>query len=185
MKRVTRSRAVVGVLLAAFLPPQEARALAWFVVAENPSLFEECHRCDSYLLPISDPADIAHAREIIARGGAPPDVIVAAEIAAGSDGINRDVLADGEPPWSWHVTRFLDFIGGGTIPQTEGWPGAVEIDVAGWIADHPFGENGAPTVAFANYTVVAELPEPGALGAAVACLTLLLAGSWRSRGPGR
>lgn len=161
-----------------------AAAVTRFVVAEDPLVVDPCLRCDSYVLPISDPLQIARAREIVA--GARGAVIPAAEIAAGADGINRDVLAPGQPLWSWHVTRLLNFIAGGTPEELEGWPGAVELDVEGWIAGHPYGENGAGTIAFQHYTVVAELPEPGSAGplAAIGAVSLR---AWRARraaGPG-
>src|SRR5687767_11855562 len=76
----------------------------YFVVAEHESVREHG---DSFVLPLDDARDIAHARDLIARGseaaGAP---IVFAEVLPGADGINRDVFADGEPLWNWHVSKF-------------------------------------------------------------------------------
>lgn len=81
-----------------------------------------------------------------------------AKIAAGADGVNRDVLASGEPLWSWHVTEFLEFADL-TIEVLDGWPGLIEQDVAGWI-----GTSGGE-IGFWSYTVTQELvvPIPGAL----------------------
>src|SRR5687768_4637202 len=71
----------------------------YFLVAELEGL--ETHG-DSYVLPLNDPAHIQHARDLIEFG---PDVagefIVLADIAAGADNINRDLLAPGKPAWSW------------------------------------------------------------------------------------
>lgn len=99
-----------------------------FLVAEPPGgIFHG----DSYVLPLEDPGAIAHARDLIARraaqAGAP---IAVARIAAGADGVNRDLLAAGEPPWSWRVTEFLGFADF-TIEVLDGWPGYVEQDVDG------------------------------------------------------
>lgn len=115
---------------------------------------------DSYVLPLEAAADIAHARELIANGTAAGSSIVVAHIVAGADGINRDVLAPGEPLWSWHVDRF-DGFADITAEILDGWPGFVEQDVAGWIG------NTGGYIGFWNYTVTAELPAavpvPGAL----------------------
>ena len=132
-------------------------APVYFVVSE---LDPSGPHGDSYILPLEAAADIAHARDLIANGAAAGATIVVAQIAPGSDGINRDVLAPGEPLWSWHVTAFSGFADY-TIEILDGWPSYVEQDVAGWIAN----TNG--TIGFWNYTVTAELPAavplPGAL----------------------
>jgi hypothetical protein len=57
----------------------------YFVVAEPA---DSIVHGDSYVLPLTDPAEIAGARQIIADG---TQIIVFAAIAPGSDGINRDV----------------------------------------------------------------------------------------------
>ena len=142
---------------------------------------------DSFILPLSEPDDIAHARDLIARGpeaaGAP---LVFAEVVAGSDGINRDVLAEGEPLWSWHVSAFEGF-GDGGIELVDGWPTFIESDVQGWI-ENTNREDGDPRghIGFWSYTVVAELdgpptgiPLPGALPGGL--LGLLALGVWRRR----
>src|SRR5262245_6634005 len=74
-----------------------------FLVSE---IGEPVHH-DSYVLPLSDPAAIAHARDLIRIGPSAGETIVVAAIAAGSDGINRNYLALGAPQWSWHVSEFL------------------------------------------------------------------------------
>src|SRR4051812_12478801 len=69
-----------------------------FVVAESSG---RVHHFDSYVLPLTEPADIAAARNIL-HG---PTQIVFAAIAPGSDGTNRNDYND--QVWSWRVTRFL------------------------------------------------------------------------------
>ena len=106
---------------------------------------------DSYVLPLTRDADIAHARDLIARGPeAAGASIVVAKIAAGSDGINRNVTAPGEPLWSWHVTEFESFADM-AVEVLDGWPTFIEQDVAGWIAN----TNGS--VGLWTYTVTREL----------------------------
>ena len=150
------SLAVVGVLACLTVSPAARAGTVLFVVAEKPGI-EEHH--DSFVLPFSNPADVARARDLIARG---PDVagsfIVTAEIAAGADGINRDVLAPGQPLWGWHVTRFEGFVDMG-IELTDGNPTLVQADVPGWI-DNTNGTTDSDRghIGFWSYTVVAELP---------------------------
>ena len=151
-----------------------AADVALFVVAENPSLVDPCVRCDPFILPLSDPNDIESAREIIATGANPG--IIFAKIVAGSDGVNRDVLAPGEPLWSWHVIEFLGFATIVVPEFPEYWPRFVESDVDGFIEMHPDpDEAGVGVIAFRKYTIVAEVPEPGSVASAVAARLALLA----------
>ena len=143
----------------AFLAAGPARgATVYFVVAERP---EVKVLGDSYVLPLSAEADIAHARDLIARGAdAAGSALVFAEISAGSDGVNRNVLAPGEPLWDWHVSRFEGF-GDMGIELTDGNPTQVGDDVPGWIANTRTSETDTTGhIGFWNYTVVAELPTP-------------------------
>lgn len=119
-----------------------------FLVAEHPG---QAWHHDSYILPLRDPMAIDHARNLIAQGPAAGQPIVVAQIATGTNGINRDYLAPGSAPWSWHVTRFEAFAET-TIEILDGWPGYVECDVQGWIA------NTGGYIGFWTYTVVAEVP---------------------------
>lgn len=123
-----------------------AAAPVWFVVAEvNP------FRNQSFLLPLTDPADIADARRRIAEGDASGvGSIVSARIAAGGDGFNRDVRQPGQPLWSWRVTQF-DGFADSAIELCDGWPGFIEADVHGFIA------NTGGQICFWGYTVVEEL----------------------------
>jgi hypothetical protein len=130
--------------------PGMARA-EQFIVAELPG--HESH-LDAFVVTLTDPANIAHARDLITRGPAAGATIVGAEIAAGLDEINRNYRAAGAPPWSWHVVgeaRFADF----GIELYDGWPGLVESDVQGWL------RNTGGHIGFWGYTVVAEISPPG------------------------
>ncbi|MBN1505288.1 MAG: hypothetical protein JW955_00495 [Sedimentisphaerales bacterium] len=163
-------RFLIGVLLVFGASPVWAGP-TYFVVSEIGSPVHN----DSYILPLEEPADIAHARELIEHGTSVADYIVVAHIAAGPDGINRDVLAPGEPPWSWHVDEFVSFAEM-TIEIYDGWPGYVEQDVDGWIAI----TNGH--IGFWSYTVTGELPAvPAPSAVLLATLGMGLVGCMRRR----
>jgi hypothetical protein len=121
----------------------------YFLVAEPPGLVTHG---DSYVLPLTRPEDIAHARQLIAKGPKAGAPIVVAAIAAGADGVNRDYLDPDAPEWSWHVTDFLGFADS-AAEILDGWPEYVEEDVKGWIS------NTDGMIGFWDYTVVAELGE--------------------------
>jgi len=130
----------------------------YYKVAEWPG--QESHG-DSYVLPLSDPADISHAEDLITLGPAKAgSAIVVARIAAGADGINRDYSQPGHPQWSWHVTDFQGFADF-TIEIIDGWPGFVEDDVSFWMG------NTGGQIGFWHYTVVEDvthqIPEPATL----------------------
>jgi hypothetical protein len=110
---------------------------------------------DSYVLPLTRPDDVQHARDLIARGPEEAGAsIVFAGIAPGADGINRNLLAPAQPEWSWHVTDFNGF-GDLGIELLDGWPTHVEQHVSQWMQETK-GE-----VGFWSYTIVRELPAPG------------------------
>lgn len=118
---------------------------------------------DSFVLPLTDPQQIDHARDLIRDGPeAAGGSIVFAHVAPGADGLNRDLNAPGVPAWDWHVTT-VDGFGDFGIELTDGWPTFVQQDVAGWITN----TNGQ--IGFWSYTVVAELsgPPSGSPGPAV------------------
>lgn len=167
-------------VLAAHSSPVLAEAIH-FAVAELPD--REVHG-DSYVISIDqhDGHRLRHARALVdwVVAGADPRsspgaTIVVANVLAGADGLNRNVLAEDEPPWSWHTTQpieFADF----TIEILDGWPTFVEQDVHAWIAN----TNGA--VGFWSYTVVEELatvPEPYSLLLLVGTGTILAMGTCR------
>jgi hypothetical protein len=66
----------------------------YFLVAETPaSRFN-----DSFVLPLTNVTDIAYARRLIAEpGNNDLHRVVAARIAAGTDGVNRNYYALGAP----------------------------------------------------------------------------------------
>jgi hypothetical protein len=185
--------AAVGALAFLSLVTIPARAgTVLFVVAEKPGVVE--HH-DSFVLPLSDPADIAHARDLIARGpDAARSAIVFAEVAAGRDGINRNVVADGQPLWDWHVSKFEGF-GDFGIELIDGNPTLLQDDIPWWIDNTrrpPDTTHGH--IGFWNYTVVSELgggpvtvPIPAALPLGVIGLCAVVAARrwpgapWRKR----
>jgi len=133
-------------------------APVYFLVAELPGM--EVHN-DSYVLPLTRADHIEHARDLVEHGPeAVGTYIVVATMRAGADGINRDLRAEGAPAWSWHVTDINEFASA-TMEILDGWPGLVEQDVAGWIANTSM-DNEDPTegtLGFWGYTVVEELDD--------------------------
>jgi uncharacterized protein (TIGR03382 family) len=169
---VERSVCIVGA--AVILAAHASAATIQFVVAERPG---EVVHGDSYILPLSDPDDIAHARALLTAEPGTLAPIAVANVAAGADGINRDWLAPGRPAWSWHVTEFQGFADF-TVEVLDGWPTFVEQDVPGWIA------NTGGQIGFWSYTVVAELTVPEPVTGAMPLALLLAACGLRRRRPG-
>jgi hypothetical protein len=123
-------------------PPQET---VYFVVSE----LDVVHG-DSYILPLRNPADIAHARALIADPENTDGHIVVARIGRGAgDPPNRNVTGDGEP-WSWRVTQFEQFADM-TIEILDGWPTYVEENLDEWIMMT------GGRIGFWSYTVTEEL----------------------------
>ena len=121
----------------------------YFLVAEWPS---RVFHNDSYVIALTNAQDTAHARDLIVRGPAAAGrAIVVAYIAAGADGLNRNLRSPDAKPWSWHVTQVIAFADY-TIEILDGYPGGVESDVPSWI------QNTGGEIGFSAYTVVAELP---------------------------
>jgi hypothetical protein len=103
---------------------------------------------ESYVLALSDPNDIAHARELIDGSG--DRRLVVAQIECSSDCINRNYLNACKRAWSWRVTDFVGFADI-TIEILDGWAGLVEKDCEWWVT------NTGGYIGFWNYTIVAEL----------------------------
>lgn len=126
-------------------------SIVYFLVTEIPGT--EFHE-DSFVVGIKDPDDIEYARSLIYANGEDQGqgTIIVCEIAAGSDGINRDLFSDYDHLWSWHVVEFLDFAQT-TAEILDGCPTYVESDVTGWI------NNTNSQIGFWGYTITRELDE--------------------------
>lgn len=123
-------------------PPGDTR---YFLVAER----SEVHG-DAYILPLSDPADIAHALGLIDDPEAAGAPIVMARIATGPGAPpNRDLAGDGGA-WSWHVVEFLGFADF-SAEIYDGWPTYLEENLDEWLTTT------GDTIGFWNYTVVREV----------------------------
>lgn len=120
----------------------------YFLVAE---MGDELHG-DSYILPLSEPADIAHARALIRDPEATGATIAVARIGeGGQEGpyVNRNLAGSGET-WSWRVTEFVGF-SDFSIEIYDGWPTYVEENLDEWML------NTEGTIGFWGYTVVREV----------------------------
>lgn len=65
---------------------------------------------ESFVVPVSDPAQIATLREYLARrkqGLEPHPMIASLRLALGGDGINRNYAAPRAPAWGWRVETVL------------------------------------------------------------------------------
>jgi len=82
---VLTSLCLLAAIPVPFLPSANG-ATCYFLVAELPG--QELYH-DSYILPLTNPTHIAHARSLISDGTGSPPFIVVAEIASGADGIKR------------------------------------------------------------------------------------------------
>jgi hypothetical protein len=101
---------------------------------------------DSYVLPLTDPEDIALARNIVAGGFA----IVVATVTTGDGGYNRDMLAPEGHRWSWHVSEFQEFAAV-AAEVCDGNPTMTEGEARNWAP----GEE--TTICYWSFTVVEEI----------------------------
>lgn len=120
----------------------------YFLVAD----FDPNFRTDSYVLPLTAPNDIAHARDLIANGPGVGTPLVVADIVCGADGINRNFLSPSKNQWLWHITQFTGFADM-TIEILDGSPTMVNNDCTWWMT------NTGGKIGFWNHTVIAEIGE--------------------------
>lgn len=134
---------VALLLLVACLSSAVCAETVYFLVAEMSPYYH-----DSYVLPLTDPCDITHARNLIEYGPGIGGALVVASIDHWdpNNGINtnREYLQPGVPAWSWYVTEFMGFAEL-SAEVCDGWPGLTELG------------SGAGQICFWSYTVVAEL----------------------------
>lgn len=163
---------VIALAVCASLAPVaalRAQTTAYFVVA-RPNMYPLLG--DSYILPLADPDDIEFARLLAANGGG--NMIVVAMVTPGSDGINRDVVAPGEPLWSWHVSRF-DTFATATIELCDGNPTFTETSAQNWPPGHE------EMICYWNFRVMDEIPGPTPVdGATWGAIKALFAGPPRA-----
>ena len=141
-----------ALLVPAFLPSTANAGPTYFLVAEIPG---REHNYDSYVLPLEDPADVAHARRLIAEGPGIGRPLIVASTTAGADGINGDYVLPDTRLWSWHISEFHSFADT-TAEVLDGSPSVPENYFAS-------GGGGNFAIGFWNYTVVAEMhnvPDP-------------------------
>ena len=154
-----QGRFVSGFIGAGILFGASAQAApVYFLAAERSPVVHG----DSFVVPLENPEDVAHARDLILRGPeAAESPIIFAEIRRGVDGLNRDLLDPQQPTWSWHVTKFEGF-GDVGIELLDSWPTYVEQNRDTWIQmTSGIPSNGPKAtlghIGFWNYTIVSEL----------------------------
>lgn len=120
----------------------------YFLVAELPETPAKERRHDAYVvgIPQSRTVELQHARNVVA-GRTRGNRIVLAEVQAGADGLNHNLLDPDLPAWNWRVAGFQAFIDHAPS-EMDGSPSGVALDPAAWAGGR---------IAFAGYTVVREL----------------------------
>jgi len=146
----------VGLMVGEICAPAAGTNVSYFLVASNKWWFSSSSRYnDSYVLPLNQTADIAHARGIIQGGPETNHPVVGVYISTGADGINCNYVAPDKPLWTWHVLNYGVIFGSAGMPEADGTPTLVETRRTNWIK--PDGLGG---FAFSCYTVVAEIDPP-------------------------
>ena len=116
------------------------------------------------MVPDKKLEDIAQARSELTLNCTNKHIVVA-RIAIGADGINRDLLAPGNPQWSWHVTEFIGFAEGiaeildGTptlIEQRVKCCGTLNTDLIGFLAYGVGAELAPEQIFFASAQISAD-----------------------------
>lgn len=85
------------------LPPVELEPLP----RESYFLLTDPDEVESFVLTLTDPAEIQQTRQLIASGE--PKILWAEIQASTQPGTNRDFHSVDKAPWSWSVTRFLSW----------------------------------------------------------------------------
>ncbi|HLP48821.1 MAG TPA: hypothetical protein VK469_22970 [Candidatus Kapabacteria bacterium] len=141
---------VLGIVLSFFIfqincknkPVQTNTETVYFLVAEMVH-----YHGDSYILPLTNPADIAIADKII--NGTSPAKIVMADIDYGTEKgeyKNKDLVNPSKRKWSWHVSKFRGFASTVTS-NLNSWPTYVEEHLNQWM------KNTGGKIGFATYTI--------------------------------
>lgn len=111
---------------------------------------------ESFIIGLTDPADIIYARKLIENPDSAPDKILNARIVpqtGDEEVLNRDI--DNNKIWSWKIEEF-DGFAFNTIEILDGWPGYVEEDLERWFKNTS-GSDKFGYIGFWNYTIVEEI----------------------------
>lgn len=110
---------------------------------------------DSFILPLTDEAAIAHARAIIADASTERRLILAKVVATNGAEIVHNVDLNKNTVWSWKVSELIDFVDF-TIEIYDGGPSDVE-DMDFWFPNTNNGSTTSGIIGFWNYTVEEEV----------------------------
>jgi len=127
--------------------PAEATSTVYFLAAgprlSQPQDNPEASEYESFVVPVTDSAQIAEIRSLIRQAKYP---VVNVRIKAGGDGVNRDFYAPGAPAWNWSVTQLISVQGEpysvflpehGPLPEESyGSVSMIAADPNAWIARH-------------------------------------------------
>jgi hypothetical protein len=110
----------------------------------------------SAVIPLSDPDQVSHARDLVAQVGQGTDVNLLSRpwpgviTYAGADGINRNYQDPRLPEWSWHITQVTGF-GDAGVPEIFKSPLGLEYEYT----NHP--NTTGTNWMLMGYTAVQEL----------------------------
>ncbi len=110
---------------------------------------------DSFILPLTDAEDIAHARSLIDNQDQDGRLIVAKVVEAAESDVYKNKDLNSDQVWSWRVSEFMDFADN-TIEILDGGPSDVE-DMDFWFPNTNNGSTTEGIIGFWNYTIVAEV----------------------------
>jgi hypothetical protein len=163
--------ALCSVFVAIYCALAYAQETVYFICAD---IHKQKYFNDSFVLPISKPEDVREARRLLKEDLPMNQPIPIANIVAGADGINRDHLAVGAPPWSWHVTEFIGFYGIVT-PEWEysTTPTLIEENLEKYKVIGMAG--------FLSHGIVAELRPPFKISVRVTAEGVILSWPWRGQ----
>ena len=125
----------------------QAQPTVYFLAAgpriSQPQEGPDAAEYESFVVPVSDPTQIATIRSLIQTAQSP---VVKVRIRAGNDGLNRDFYAPGAPAWNWSVMQLISIQGEPRSvfipehpPLPEEFYGSVSmiaVNPQAWIARH-------------------------------------------------
>ena len=125
----------------------QAQSTVYFLAAgprlSQPQGSPEAAAYESFVVPVTDPNQVATIRSLIQRAQYP---VVNVRIRVGNNGLNRDFYASGAPAWNWSVTDLISVQGepfSVFLPEHPPLPeefygsaSMIAADPSGWISRH-------------------------------------------------
>ena len=128
-----------------------------FRKSDNPGvlfLLSNENRTQSYLVRLTDPAQIQQAREQISNPTGWRPRILVGQVALGSNRDNQNLLGPFKHMWSWHISKVFRFAELAS-QSCDGSPQFIEDILPAWVGGAFNG--GSTTICFWGYQVTEEL----------------------------